>query len=166
MSYFRIWGPGSLFIVQKLTIEKPKTINILLRLRTKNYKALCYTSLSNCGIGCIWAYNSDFMVRQKRGGSASGILLQRPNINTSIPSFVPTTYADVLKSTSLDFKMATSPQKPKYVKIMLYLKRQPNCTDEKFHRHWRTHHVELAMANSKFVEKVRRYNQVISLFCV
>jgi len=43
---------------------------------------------------------------------------------------------------------------------MLYLKRQKDCSDEKFHRHWRTHHVDLAMANANFVAKVRRYNQV------
>jgi len=56
--------------------------------------------------------------------------------------------------------MAMSPEKPKYLKVMLYLKRQKDCSDEKFHRHWRTHHVDLAMANANFVAKVRRYNQV------
>lgn len=61
--------------------------------------------------------------------------------------------------------MTLKPRDPKHLKVMLYLKRQPNCSDEMFHRHWKTNHVELAMANAKFMSKVRRYNQVGYIAC-
>jgi hypothetical protein len=49
---------------------------------------------------------------------------------------------------------------PSYVKVVLFLKKRPDITDEKFHNHWRDPHVKIAMANSTFMSKVRRYNQV------
>ena len=51
-------------------------------------------------------------------------------------------------------------QNRKYLKISLFLKKLPNITDEQFHNHWKTKHVDLAMENSTFVKVTRKYNQV------
>ena len=56
--------------------------------------------------------------------------------------------------------MATPNPPPKYVKIMLYLHKKPDMTLEQFQEHWKGQHVKLALENEKFVDKVRRYNQV------
>ncbi|KAF2489791.1 hypothetical protein BU16DRAFT_420422, partial [Lophium mytilinum] len=47
----------------------------------------------------------------------------------------------------------------KYIKVSLMLKKRDEVTDEFFHQYWRGNHVDLAMANQKFMEKVVRYNQ-------
>ncbi|KAH6673037.1 EthD domain-containing protein [Halenospora varia] len=49
---------------------------------------------------------------------------------------------------------------PNAVKVMLFLKKRPDITDEKFHQHWREPHVKIALENTTFTSKVRRYNQV------
>ncbi|KAK5737320.1 hypothetical protein LTR17_006737 [Elasticomyces elasticus] len=46
------------------------------------------------------------------------------------------------------------------LKISLFLKKQPNLTDEFFHKHWKTQHVDVALRNRTFASKARRYNQV------
>ncbi|KAK5729367.1 hypothetical protein LTR17_011997 [Elasticomyces elasticus] len=47
-----------------------------------------------------------------------------------------------------------------YLKISLFLKKQPNVTDEFFHKHWKTQHVDVALRNKTFASKARKYNQV------
>lgn len=55
------------------------------------------------------------------------------------------------------------PPKPgKYLKISLYLRKQPHVTDEYFHAYWANNHIEPALKNKKFTDRVRRYNQVRS----
>jgi len=51
-------------------------------------------------------------------------------------------------------------QVKQYVKVSLYLKKIPEISDEQFHHHWKGQHVEIAMRNKTFTEKVRKYNQV------
>ena len=55
--------------------------------------------------------------------------------------------------------MGSSSEKPKHVRIMLYLKKREDVSDEKFHSHWRTKHVDLAFQNKTFMSKTRRYTQ-------
>lgn len=57
----------------------------------------------------------------------------------------------------------TSAEPPKYIKILLMLKKKDEVSDEFFHQYWRGNHVDLAIANKKFTDKVIRYNQVSSL---
>ncbi|KAK1044098.1 hypothetical protein LTR33_015338 [Friedmanniomyces endolithicus] len=47
-----------------------------------------------------------------------------------------------------------------YLKISLFLKKQPHVSDEFFHKHWETQHVDVAMRNKTFLAKARKYNQV------
>ncbi|KAK4895101.1 hypothetical protein LTR27_006707 [Elasticomyces elasticus] len=47
-----------------------------------------------------------------------------------------------------------------YLKISLFLKKQPNVTNEFFHKHWKTQHVDVALRNKTFANKARKYNQV------
>ncbi|KAF2501205.1 hypothetical protein BU16DRAFT_500149 [Lophium mytilinum] len=50
-------------------------------------------------------------------------------------------------------------EKHKYVKLSVYLKRLPDCTDEKFHSYWAGNHAQVAMEHDVFRKHVRRYNQ-------
>jgi hypothetical protein len=52
----------------------------------------------------------------------------------------------------------------KYIKLTFYLKRLPDCTDEKFHQYWAENHAQVAMQHAVFNKVVRRYNQVRSHF--
>ena len=56
--------------------------------------------------------------------------------------------------------MGSSAEKPKYIKVMLYLHKRDDVSDEAFHTHWRTKHVDLAFGNKTFMGKTRRYIQV------
>ncbi|KAF2419709.1 hypothetical protein EJ08DRAFT_654033 [Tothia fuscella] len=47
-----------------------------------------------------------------------------------------------------------------YLKVSLFLKKLPTITDEQFHAHWKGQHVDLALQNSTFTSKTRKYNQV------
>ncbi|KAL3470508.1 hypothetical protein BJX99DRAFT_264189 [Aspergillus californicus] len=47
----------------------------------------------------------------------------------------------------------------KYVKIMMYLKRRPDVSDEQFHHRWSKEHVEIALSNPVFKSKILRFNQ-------
>jgi len=42
---------------------------------------------------------------------------------------------------------------------MLFLNKRPEVSDEKFHSHWKTTHVEIALSNRVFRSKVARYSQ-------
>jgi hypothetical protein len=42
---------------------------------------------------------------------------------------------------------------------MLFLNKRPEITDENFHSHWKTTHVEIALENKTFRSKVKRYSQ-------
>lgn len=55
------------------------------------------------------------------------------------------------------------PKPEKYLKVSLYLRKLPNVSDEYFHGYWRNNHLVPAFANTTFMSKVRKYNQV--LFC-
>lgn len=57
-----------------------------------------------------------------------------------------------------------APQPGKYVKVSLYLKKLPHVSDDHFHAYWANNHLVPAFAHKKFMDKVRRYNQVSSLF--
>lgn len=48
----------------------------------------------------------------------------------------------------------------KYVKVSLYLKKLPHVSDDHFHAYWANNHLVPAFAHQKFMDKVRRYNQV------
>ena len=45
------------------------------------------------------------------------------------------------------------------IKVMLFLNKRPEVSDEKFHEHWKTNHVEIALGNKTFRSKVKRYSQ-------
>ncbi|KAK0948029.1 hypothetical protein LTR29_000553 [Friedmanniomyces endolithicus] len=47
-----------------------------------------------------------------------------------------------------------------YLKISLFLRKQPHVSDEFFHQHWETQHVDVALRNKTFAAKARKYNQV------
>ncbi|KAK5712555.1 hypothetical protein LTR17_017936 [Elasticomyces elasticus] len=47
-----------------------------------------------------------------------------------------------------------------YIKISLFLKKLPNVSDEFFHNHWETQHIDIAKRNKTFMAKTRKYNQV------
>ncbi|KAK1808688.1 hypothetical protein LTR12_016945 [Friedmanniomyces endolithicus] len=47
-----------------------------------------------------------------------------------------------------------------YLKISLFLKKQTHVSDEFFHKHWETQHVDVALRNKTFLAKARKYNQV------
>ncbi|KAF1987945.1 hypothetical protein K402DRAFT_462331 [Aulographum hederae CBS 113979] len=47
----------------------------------------------------------------------------------------------------------------KYLKVSLFLTKLPNITNEKFHSHWKGTHADLALANSRFQQVVKKYNQ-------
>ncbi|OCL10835.1 hypothetical protein AOQ84DRAFT_288438 [Glonium stellatum] len=49
---------------------------------------------------------------------------------------------------------------PKYLKVIFYLKKRDDITDEYFHEYWKINHMKLALENKKFVDKVIRYNQL------
>lgn len=53
-----------------------------------------------------------------------------------------------------------APKPGKYVKVSLFLKKQPHVTDDHFHAYWAHNHLNPAFANKTFMDKVRRYNQV------
>lgn len=53
-----------------------------------------------------------------------------------------------------------APKPGQYVKISLYLKKLPHISDDYFHAYWANNHLVPAFANKKFMDKVRRYNQV------
>lgn len=53
-----------------------------------------------------------------------------------------------------------APKPGKYLKISLYLRKQPHVTDEYFHAYWANNHLVPAMNNKTFMERTRRYNQV------
>ncbi|KAK3076220.1 hypothetical protein LTS18_013590, partial [Coniosporium uncinatum] len=50
-------------------------------------------------------------------------------------------------------------QVKQYVKVSLYLKKIADISDEQFHQHWKGQHVEIAMRNKTFTDRVRKYNQ-------
>ena len=56
--------------------------------------------------------------------------------------------------------MGSVKEKPNYLKVMLYLKKKDDVSDDTFHTHWRTKHVDLAFKNPTFMSKTRRYIQV------
>ncbi|KAK1763385.1 hypothetical protein QBC33DRAFT_598608 [Phialemonium atrogriseum] len=51
------------------------------------------------------------------------------------------------------------PKPGRYLKISLYLRKQPNVTDAYFHAYWANNHLEPALKNKTFTDKTRRYNQ-------
>ena len=53
-----------------------------------------------------------------------------------------------------------APKLGKYVKVSLYLKKLPHVSDDHFHAYWANNHLVPAFAHKKFMDKVRRYNQV------
>lgn len=55
------------------------------------------------------------------------------------------------------------PKPGRYLKISLYLRKQPNVTDAYFHAYWANNHLEPALKNKTFTDKTRRYNQVPNL---
>jgi hypothetical protein len=46
------------------------------------------------------------------------------------------------------------------VKIMMFIKKKPEIESELFRKHWWTTHVDIAMSNPIFREKVQRFSQV------
>ena len=52
------------------------------------------------------------------------------------------------------------PAEKKYLKITLCLNKRDDLTNAEFSDYWRTNHVDLAMNNKTFTDRVRRYNQV------
>lgn len=52
------------------------------------------------------------------------------------------------------------PKPGKYLKVSLYLKKQPHVTDDYFHAYWANNHLVPAFGNKNFMDRVRRYNQV------
>lgn len=53
-----------------------------------------------------------------------------------------------------------APKPGKFVKVSLYLKKLPHVSDDHFHAYWANNHLVPAFAHKKFMDKVRRYNQV------
>ncbi|KAF2670830.1 hypothetical protein BT63DRAFT_423124 [Microthyrium microscopicum] len=54
---------------------------------------------------------------------------------------------------------APNGKQSKLIKITEYLKKLPNITDEQFHQHWNSTHVNIAMKSPLFRKHVRYYNQ-------
>jgi len=71
--------------------------------------------------------------------------------------YVPSTLLNQTACPRQDFTMA---QAKDYVKVSLYIKKRPDISDQQFHQHWKTQHIDIAMRNKTFMSKVRKYNQV------
>ncbi|KAK5724264.1 Mediator of RNA polymerase II transcription subunit 7 [Elasticomyces elasticus] len=61
---------------------------------------------------------------------------------------------------AVSIEEASTMAEKQYLKISLFLKKQPNITEEFFHEHWKTQHVDVALRNRTFASKARKYNQV------
>lgn len=57
-------------------------------------------------------------------------------------------------------KLSGSSDQHSKIKVMLFLNKRPEVSDEKFHSHWKTTHIEIALENKVFRSKVRRYSQL------
>ncbi|OLN97781.1 hypothetical protein CCHL11_07909 [Colletotrichum chlorophyti] len=52
------------------------------------------------------------------------------------------------------------PQRGRYLKISMFMKKLPHLTDDYFRAYWANNHRLLVLENSTFTSKVRRYNQL------
>lgn len=55
-----------------------------------------------------------------------------------------------------------APERGRYLRITMYIRKLPGITDDYFHAYWANNHREAALANSTFAAKIRRYSQVSS----
>ncbi|WQF79296.1 Putative EthD domain-containing protein [Colletotrichum destructivum] len=52
-----------------------------------------------------------------------------------------------------------APERGRYLRITMYIRKLPGITDDYFHAYWANNHRQAALANSTFAAKIRRYSQ-------
>ncbi|KZL77398.1 dimeric alpha-beta barrel doman containing protein [Colletotrichum tofieldiae] len=52
-----------------------------------------------------------------------------------------------------------APERGRYLKITMFIRKLPDITNEYFHAYWANNHVQVSLANATFASKIRRYNQ-------
>jgi hypothetical protein len=60
-------------------------------------------------------------------------------------------------------KLAQPSDQHKKIRIMLFIKKLDDISDQQFHSYWKKHHVDMAMKVEAFKDKTRRYSQVLPL---